>query len=78
MSALSLRLPKSMHQHLRDLARREGVSLNQFITLAIAEKMAALDTIDYIRTRSERSSREKLLAGLAKAPDVEPEEADRM
>lgn len=78
MSALSLRLPKSMHQHLRDLARREGVSLNQFITLAIAEKMAALDTIDYIRTRSERGSREKLLAVLAKAPDVEPEEADRM
>ena len=78
MSALSLRRAKSMHQHLRELARREGVSLNQFITLAIAEKMAALDTIDYIRTRSERGSREKLLAVLAKAPDVEPEEADRM
>ncbi|MCL4859235.1 MAG: toxin-antitoxin system HicB family antitoxin [Caldilineaceae bacterium] len=78
MSALSLRRAKSMHQHLRDLAQREGVSLNQFITLAIAEKMAALDTIDYIRTRSERGSREKLLAVLAKAPDVEPEEADRM
>ena len=78
MSALSLRLPKSMHAQMRELAQREGVSINQFITVAIAEKMAALDTADYVKNRAKRGSREKLLAVLAKAPDVEPEEADKL
>jgi hypothetical protein len=78
MSVLSLRLPKSMHEQMRELAQQEGVSINQFITLAIAEKIAALDTADYLRQRARRGSREKLLAILAKAPDVEPEEADKL
>ena len=78
MGALSLRLPKSMHAHIRELAQRDGVSINQFITMAIAEKMEMVDTVDYLKQRASRGSREKLLAVLAKAPDVEPEEADRL
>lgn len=78
MSSLSLRLPVSMHAHLRDLAQREGISINQFITIAIAEKMATIDTESYLQQRAQRGSRAKLLAVLAKAPDVEPEAADRL
>lgn len=78
MSVLSLRLPSSVHEQLRTLAAQEGISINQFITLAIAEKMAALDTKNYLQERAKRGNREKLLAVLAKAPDVEPEEADRL
>ena len=44
MSTLSLRLPKSLHGKVRALARKEGVSINQLITTAVAEKMAALLT----------------------------------
>jgi hypothetical protein len=78
MSVLSLRLPTSLHEQLRLLAKQEGVSINQFITLAIAEKMAAMDAKNYLQQRAQRGSREKLLAVLAKAPDVEPEEADKL
>jgi hypothetical protein len=78
MSVLSLRLPTSMHEQLRSLAEREGISINQFITLAIAEKMAAVDTRSYLHERAQRGSRAKLLAVLAKAPDVEPKEDDRL
>ena len=78
MSVLSLRLPNSMHEQVRELAEQEGISINQFILLAVAEKMAALDTKTYLAKRAERGSREKLLAVLAKAPDVEPEAADRL
>jgi predicted HicB family RNase H-like nuclease len=42
MSVLSLRLPESLHEKARELAEREGISLNQFIALAVAEKMSAL------------------------------------
>ena len=78
MSALSLRLPKSMYNQLKEIAKAEGVSMNQFVTLAIAEKIATLNTVDYLEERAKRGSREKLLAVLDKAPDVEPEGYDKL
>lgn len=78
MSALSLRLPKSLHEQLRELARAEGISVNQFVMLAVAEKVAALSTIEYLEQRARRGSRERLLEILNRAPDVEPEESDRL
>ena len=77
MSVLSLRLPNSMHSHMRELAQQEGVSINQFIMLAVAEKMAALNTKDYLQKRALHGRRQTLLAVLAKSPDVEPDDADR-
>lgn len=59
-------------------AEKEGISLDQFIALSLAEKMAAIDTTSYLQERVKRGSREKLLAVPAKAPDVEPEEEDRL
>jgi hypothetical protein len=78
MSKLSIRLPVYLHESVRELARREGVSINQFVTLAVAEKMSALITEDYLAERAKHGSREKYEAVLAKVPDVEPEEYDRL
>lgn len=78
MSVLSLRLPASIHEQLRTVAEQEGISINQFVTLAIAEKMATINTKTYLQQRAMRGSRAKLLAVLAKAPDIEPEAADRL
>jgi len=78
MSALSLRLPKSLHEQLRELAQEDGISVNQFVMLAVAEKVASISTIEYLEKRAKRGSREKLLAILNKAPDVEPEQADKI
>ena len=60
------------------MAEAEGVSMNHFVTLVIAEKMTTLNTLDYLAERAKRGSREKLLAVLAKAPGVEPEEYDKL
>jgi predicted transcriptional regulator len=78
MGALSLRLPESLHQKLGEIAEQEGVSINQLITSAVAEKMSALMTQEYLSARSSRASRRKFEAVLAKVPDVEPEEFDRL
>lgn len=78
MSALSLQLPKSLHERLRELAREEGISVNQFIILAVAEKIAAISTVEYLEERAKRGSRERFLEILSKAPDVDPEEFDRL
>lgn len=78
MSTLSIRLPKSVHEQVKALASAEGISMNHFIALAVAEKIAVLQTVNYLEERAKRGSREKLLAVLAKAPDVEPQEYDRL
>jgi hypothetical protein len=67
-----------MQEEVEALAQQEGISINEFITLAVAEKLATLATADYLAERAKRGSREKLLAILAKAPDVEPEDYDKL
>jgi uncharacterized protein (DUF1778 family) len=78
MSALSLRLPKSLHEQLREVAQEEGISVNQFIMLAVAEKVASISAIEYLEKRAKRGSREKFLEILSKVPDVEPEDFDKL
>lgn len=76
MSALSVRLPNSLHKHLQRIAEKEGVSINQLITSAIAEKVSALETEDYLNARAARANREAFDRALQSAPDVQPERED--
>lgn len=78
MSALSLRLPDSLHNRARMLSKRDRVSINQFVATAVAEKISALETEDYLNERSKRGSRKKFEAALAKVPDREPDDYDRL
>lgn len=55
MSALNLRLPDSIHRHIRQIAREDGVSINMFITSAVAEKISAITTEDYIASRATKA-----------------------
>ena len=78
MNTVSLTLPHSLQEQVEALAQKEGISVPEFITLAVAEKLASLTTADYLAERAKRGSRDKLLAVLAKAPDIEPEEYDKL
>lgn len=76
MSTLSLRLPDSLHRQVRLLARREGISINQLIASAAAEKVTALMTEEYLTERSKRGTRERFDAVLGRVPDVPPSSSD--
>jgi hypothetical protein len=78
MSAISLRLPESLHESVRELAQKEGISINQLITLALAEKVSALLTEEYLGARAERGSRAKFEKAMARVPDIEPQAEDRL
>ncbi len=78
MSTLSVRLPKSIHQHAKRLARDEGISVNQLVSSALAEKLSAIDAERYLNERAERGSKVDIDAILAKTPTVEPEPNDRI
>jgi len=74
MSSMSIRLPNSLHQRLREYAEKEGVSINQFITSAALEKLAVLSTGEYLEARGSRGSRKKFERALAQVPVSDPRE----
>ena len=78
MSTLSLRLPESLHSMARELAHEESISINQLITLALAEKISALATERFFEERARGSSRAKFERALSKVANVEPPEYDRL
>ena len=78
MSALSLRLPDSIHRHIKEIAKREGVSINQFISSAVAEKISAIMTEEYLMARAKRARKGAFRKILDKVPDREPLPGDEL
>ncbi len=78
MGALSLRLPESIHRHIREIAKIEGVSINQLISSAIAEKISAIMTEDYLKSRIERADINDMEAILNKVTDRKPVKGDEL
>lgn len=78
MATLSLRLPESLHRKLTELAKSEGISLNQFLASAAAEKLAAITTESFLADRAARASRSSFESALAAVPDSPPDEGDNL
>lgn len=77
MTALTIRLPESVHRKVKELAARDGISVNQFIASATAEKLASFMTLDYLRAEAAQGSREDFLTVLTKVPkDAPPDKGD--
>lgn len=78
MSSLSLKLPNSIHRHVKEIASKEGVSVNQFISSAVSEKISALLTEDYLEQRAKRADREQFKKILANVPARKPLPGDEL
>ncbi len=76
MRTLSLRLPDSLHEGVRKLAKQDNISINQFVATALAEKMSALTTETYLADRAKRGSKKKFEHVLSKVKDIEPDKND--
>ena len=72
MSNLTVRIPESLHQGLRDVSKREGVSINQFIAMAVTEKLSTINTHDMISQKKQKGSMENILRVLSKVKSREP------
>ena len=78
MSTLNIPLPESVRERAERLAAEEGVPLEQFVSAVLIERVALADADTYLRHRAAQGSREEFLRILAKVPDVEPEDYDRL
>lgn len=71
-SNVALRLQTSLLEEARKVSASEGVALNQFINVAVAEKLSALRTEEYFRERAGRADVSKALRILKKAGKGKP------
>jgi predicted transcriptional regulator len=70
MTALTVRLPNSVHARIRELAARDEISVNQFIASAAAEKLASMLTLEFLRQEAAQGRRQDFAHYLRAVPDV--------
>ena len=75
---IALRLPNSLGSELKSFAKKEEISMNQFISTAVAEKMSTVKTYDYLEARSKKGSLKHFRKILNKVPDNIPEMDDEI
>ena len=78
MSTVEVQIPHSLHQSLKQLAERDGISIDQFISTSVAEKIAAILTAEYFEQRAKQGDRASYDAVLAAVPPIEPESYDKL
>ncbi len=74
-----LKLPLSIKKAAARLAKEDGVSLNQWISAAVAEKVGVVETAaEFFKKRTGKATGSGMTKFLRNAPDVEPEPDDRI
>ena len=72
-----LKLPLSIKKAAKRLAKEDGVSLNQWIAVAVAEKVGVVETAaEFFKKRAGKATGNGLVKFLRKAPDCPPEPED--
>lgn len=75
-STYPLRLPKSIKAAAEKLARDEGISMNQFVATAVAEKLAAMRTATFFSERQQRADLVAFKKLLNRRGGVPPQDGD--
>lgn len=78
LTTYPLRLPKSVKAEAEALSKADGTSLNQFVAIAVAEKIAVLKTAAFFEARRQRSTGKALEAILNRTDGEPPREGDEL
>jgi len=78
MSTLSIRIPDSLHKVIKKFSQEDHISINQFISSAVAEKVTAFETEKYIQNRGQIGSTEKFLSVLNSVSNETPDSFDQI
>jgi hypothetical protein len=78
MTTIEAKIPEPVLKQAQELAKREQISLEQLISLAVTQTVGIWSNESYISLRAQRGNREDFLKFLEQVPDVEPPEYDRL
>lgn len=76
MTTYPLRLPASIKAAVERLAREEGISMNQFVATAVAEKLASMKTAEFFAERASRADLRAFRKLLRRKGGESPREGD--
>ena len=77
-SVYPLRLPSSLKQAVREVSRRDGTSINQFVTTAVAEKLSAMRTAEFFAERGAQADIDEARRILRRHGGQPPDPNDRL
>jgi len=77
-STYPLRLPKSLKNEVAKVAKRDGTSVNQFIAIAVAEKISALETEDFFAEKASKADLEAFRSVLFRSDGETPRVGDEL
>ncbi|MEY2770606.1 MAG: hypothetical protein RIQ38_1025 [Pseudomonadota bacterium] len=78
MSTFALRLPDSLYAIAKQMAEQDRASLNQFITVAVAEKVSAMQTAAFFSDQAGKAQAQDLARFLATVKDRDPLPGDEL
>jgi len=76
LSTYPLRLPKSLKNEVAKIAKRDQTSMNQFIAMAVAEKISALDTEQFFTQRKNKADMDAFKRVLFRTGGEKPRKDD--
>ncbi len=77
MAKLQLRLPESIHNKVRRIAKKEKMSINQLLVNSISSEIIRYETMKFFEDRSKNFNENDFLDALKQIPEIEPEEQDK-
>ncbi len=78
MKTLQVRLPDSVHSRLKELAKQEGVSLNQVLVAAASNEVVRQETREFFQRAAQEFDPQAFANALSAVPDVEPMAGDEI
>jgi hypothetical protein len=78
MTTISTKIPDALFRQAKTIAEDEEMTLDQFITLALASQISSWNTGKSFTEHAKKGDWEKAREILAKAPDIEAEEFDKL
>ncbi len=78
MSKLQLRLPDTVHNKIRKIAKREKVSINQILVNSISNEIIRDETFHFFSDRAKDFNEQDFVDALQEIPGIEPEKQDKI
>jgi hypothetical protein len=78
MTTLKAQVPDSLYKQVQKLVEKEKLSIDELVTISLSAQVKAWMRTDYLEERAMRGSWEKFQRVLAKVPDLEPEDYDKL
>jgi hypothetical protein len=78
MSSITITLPDSLQRRLQEIAEKDGVTVDEFVSTIVSQRIAVGEAQSLVQARAARGSGKRLVELLDSAPDVDPEPGDEL